>query len=137
MSTARPQKVSAQTYARIRDYAVQEPSFTIAFAAWELGLTAGPVGWSVRQLLTDGLVRQIEPRQGPYAAVYQYVPPTEPGLGIVRSRFPELDAGIGREAPVRGVVVPHTRAAGPSGKPGYDKKRSERGVRVKRSKQGT
>lgn len=139
MSTTRPKKMSARTYARIRDYVVGEPSFTIAFAAWELGLTVTPIGWAVEQLLSDGLIRQIEPRKGPFAAVYQYTPPEDAGLPIVRSNFPELDEArrIGSEAPVRGVVVAHTREAGPSGKPGYDKKRSQRGVRVKRVRQGT
>jgi predicted DNA-binding transcriptional regulator len=137
MSTTKPPKVSAQTYARIRDYVVEQPSFTIAFAAWELGITVTPIGWAVEQLLKDGLIRQIEPQKGPYAAVYQYEPPSEAGPGIVRSNFPELDEGLGREAPRRGVIVPHTRAVGPSGKPGEDKKRSARGVRVKRARQGT
>jgi hypothetical protein len=71
--------------------------------------------------------------------VYAYDPP-KPQAAPVRRLFSELDEsriGVGSEAPSRGNVIPHTRAEGPSGKPGRDKARSARGVRVKRARQGT
>lgn len=133
------QYVSAQTFGRIRDYAIREPSFTKAFAAWELGLSVSAVGPAVDALLNAGIVIEIEPRKGPYGAVYQYDPPKD-GRPVSRL-FRELDdariAGVGVEAAQRGVVVPHTRTEGPSGKPGRDRKRQAKGVRVKRARQGT
>jgi len=133
------QRVSAATLQRVRDYVVEEPSFTIAFAAWELGLSSAAVGSCVTSLLEGGVIQQIEERNGPYAAVYTYTPPgPQPPK---RRHFPELDdsraAGVGAEAEQRGVIVPHTRSEGPSGKPGRDKRRQANGVRVKRRRQGT
>jgi hypothetical protein len=131
-------KVSAATEARIRDYAVNEPSFTVPFAAWELGLSPAAVAIAAQPLIERGVVAQIEPRRGPYAAVYQYVPtPTTPTQRR-RVPLPELDNGlVGSAAPTRGKIVPHTGTEGPSGKPGRDRKRQERGVRVKRARQGS
>jgi hypothetical protein len=138
-------KVSAATFARIRDYAVDEPSFTIPFAAWELGLSPSLVDHAVKDLHRAGIVKQIEPAKGPYAATYQYDPPkpseSERHVPASAGRFRELDdarlAGVGIDAQPRGVVVPHTRPQGPSGRPGRDKKRQARGVKVKRNRQGT
>jgi hypothetical protein len=144
MSTRRPEtRVSEATFKRIRDYAVSEPSFTNAFAAWELGLSFGCVSMAVNQLHADGIIKEIEPRSGPYGAVYAYDPPKAGrAAALGRSRhFAELDEsrrlGVGSEAPTRGVVIPHVRPEGPSGKPGRDKARSARGVQVKRARQGT
>jgi hypothetical protein len=68
------QRVSAATFARVSEYASVEPSFTIAFAAWELELSRSAIGWCVAHLLEQGAIVQIEPREGPYAAVYEHVP---------------------------------------------------------------
>ena len=37
----------------------------------------------------------------------------------------------------RGTPVPYTKPVGPSGKPGYDKKRAAKGMKVKRARMGT
>jgi hypothetical protein len=137
------QHVSAATKARVRDYACTEPSFTIAFAAWELGVSRAAVAGCVAALHDQGVVTVIEPRKGPYGATYAYAPiegESPRNRSDVR-RFGELDdarlAEVGVDAQQRGVIVPHTRAEGPSGKPGKDKARQRRGVRVKRQRQGT
>jgi hypothetical protein len=139
-TTKRSSRVSAETERRIRDYAVTQPSFTIPFMAWELGISSSAATIAAQPLIERGVVRQIEPRCGPYAAVYAYVEP-QPAQngGATRRRLPlpELDAGLGLDAPARGVIVPHTGTEGPSGKPGRDRKRQEKGVRVKRQRQGT
>jgi hypothetical protein len=135
--------MGADTLRRLRDYAVDEPSFTVPFAAWELGLSSSLVSLGVAELLKKGIVQEIEPRSGPYAAVYAYDPPTGDGVpswqpGSKRRLFAELDdARIGELAPPRGVAVPHTHVEGASGKPGHDKRRQVRGVRVKRRRNGT
>jgi len=133
-------KIGAELLARLRDYACEEPSFTTAFAAWELGVSPSAVSLGVKELLRLDIIRQIEPRSGPYGAVYEYkpVPNSEPK----RRAIPELDAAIsnaiGELAPRRGEAVPFTGGpVGPSGRPGYDKRRQERGHRVKRQRQGT
>ena len=126
------QRVSAATMARVRDYACDEPSFTIAFAAWELGLSVSAIGSCVEQLLKMGTVHEIEARRGPYAAVYAYRPldgaQHVPALRVVGDDEPVADL-----AARRNVVVPHTRARGESDTPGKTRKRQQRGVRVKRS----
>lgn len=50
---------------------------------------------------------------------------------------PEQMAGVGSGAAKRGIVVPHTRMVGRSGKPGMDKKRAAQGKRVKRGRVGS
>jgi hypothetical protein len=67
-------RIGEPTMRRMRDYALEEPSFTAAFMAWELGLSAGVAHAGVKRLLAAGLIEQIEPRSGPYAAVYVAVP---------------------------------------------------------------
>lgn len=126
-------KISTDLLHRIRDYAVEEPSFTIPFAAWELKVSSNAIQIGVASLLKGGIIHEIEPRQGPYAAVYAYRP--IPGEGqTVRRTFSD---DIGVKPPKRGGVVAHTRREGPSGKPGLDRKRSRKGVRVRRERQGT
>lgn len=90
-------RVSAQTFARIRQYAATEPSFTVAFAAWELGLSTSTVGSVVAQLLDASLVREIEPRSGPFAAVYQ-----------ARTQLPELDSARHARAATLHVITQGT-----------------------------
>lgn len=127
---------------RLRDYAIEEPSFTAAFAAWELGISRDAATKATNELLKQGIIEQIESRSGPYAAVYAYapIPGDVPGLTPKqRTRlFAELDdsraAGIGVEAQTRGVVVPHTRIVGSSHSPGKDARRQARGVRLARRK---
>lgn len=115
---------------RVRDYAVAEPSYTVAFAAWELGISVTAINNANAELLAKGIVAQIEPRRGPYAAVYAYVAPTGNGH---RLALPELDEHrIAADlAPERGVIVAHTRAEGPSDRPGRNRKRQQKGVRIK------
>jgi hypothetical protein len=131
----------------IRDYAEAEPSFTAAFAAWDLSTNHGYkiTGSGVRNAMDvleeQGQIKLIEDG-GRMGRVYAYAPP-KPVRHIApiepRVSLPELDAGlgIGSAAPKRGEVVPHTRTEGPSGRPGRDRKRQERGIRVKRQRQGT
>lgn len=129
-------KVSEATRRKIRDYAVNEPSYTVAFAAWELGMSRTPIGVVNQELLDRGIVREIEPRSGPNAAVYAYVPPRSQAIQVERARhFPELDESrlVGLDAPERGAAVAHTGGAvGPSGRPGRDRKKQEAGFKVKR-----
>jgi hypothetical protein len=142
-----PSRIGDLTMRRMRDYAVDEPSFTAAFMAWELGLSAGVAHEGVKRLLAGDIIEQIEPRSGPYAAVYRYKPIEGEGRASALERerrsslFRELDdsrlAGVGAEAQPRGNVVPHTRARGSSGRPGRDRKLQESGVTIKRARQGT
>jgi hypothetical protein len=130
--------ISEATLRRVRDYAVEEPSFTAPFAAWELGVSTSVVRAAVEKLLEGGVVIEIEPAQGPYAATYAYAPMPEVNGQPVKRHFPELDdARIGELAPARSKVVPHTRTEGPSGRPGRDRKRQAKGVRVKRGRVGS
>jgi hypothetical protein len=128
---------------RVRNYAVEEQSFTCSFAAWDLSRTGEqvsvtPVKWAVEELVRLGVIRLIEDN-GRHGKVYAYVPP--PKETVTRTNFPELDAsrllGVGALAPVRGVEVAHVRPKGPSGRPGRDRKRQANGVQIKRARQGT
>lgn len=135
-------RVSEATLQRVRDYAVAEPSFTVSFAAWDMtregeAISHHSVRFAVVELLRLRIVKLIEDN-GRWGKVYAYDPPAENGRRR-RVALPDLDAGlgVGAAAPTRGTVVPHTRHEGPSGKPGRDKARSARGVKVKRARQGT
>jgi hypothetical protein len=132
-------KIGAATLKRIRDYAVEEPSFTVPFLIWELGVARGTADIAVRELLRLGIVKEIEPQAGIYAAVYAYDPPTVENGRRARLPLPDLDAGIGigSQAPRRGDPIAHVTPIGPSGRPGRDRKVQERGVRIKRQRQGT
>jgi hypothetical protein len=122
--------------ARVRDYAVEQPSFTVPFAAWELGCSAEYVRQAIQPLLKHGVIEVVEPREGRFPAVYAYVPP--PADASYRRRWAgpeEIKADL---APRRGSPVPRTGGAiGPSGKPGTDRKKQALGHRVKRQRQGT
>lgn len=126
---------------RARDYATEQPSFTSPFMAWEMGISPSAAVLATRELLRLGIIEEIEPRQGPYAAVYAYKPIEANGNGHKPKSgrlFAELDdARVGELAPARGKAVPHVRPIGPSGKPGLDKQRGNAGRKVKRVKQGT
>jgi DNA-binding Lrp family transcriptional regulator len=136
LSVKKAARVSALTMIRIRDYVVNEPSFTVAFAAWELGLSVSAIGAAVAELVDADVVEQIEARNGPYAAVYAYKVPKADKVPKRRPlHLPELDAGVGVDASPHGVIVPHTRARGESDTPGKTRERQKRGVRVRR--QGT
>jgi hypothetical protein len=133
-------KVSEKTLKRVRDYAIDEPSFTCAFAAWDMTrdggapITDSTIANAVAVLLDKGIVKLVE-EHGRAGKVYAYDPPQATTV-TRRSNFPELDdahlAEIGVDAQPRGVVVPHTRARGTSGKPGLDRHRQEQGVRIKK-----
>lgn len=127
-------KISEALLKRCRDYAVEEPSYTVAFAAWEMGISSSAWNIANAELLRLGIVREIEPRVGPYAAVYAYVPPPET-KGNVRRLFPELDES--RQTHGAAPVPLTGQPKGPSGRPGRDRKVQERGHRVKRQRQGT
>lgn len=49
----------------------------------------------------------------------------------------ERRAGVGAARRATGAPVAHTRAKGPSGKPGRDKRMAAKGYKVKRARQGT
>jgi hypothetical protein len=63
-----------ETIERIRAHLVAEPSFTIPFAAWELGVSGFVISECVERLLAQRAIEQIEAHTGPYAAVYAAVP---------------------------------------------------------------
>jgi hypothetical protein len=135
--------VSEKVLKRVRNYAVNEPSFTVTFAVWDLSrtgakITAYPVKRAVDELLRLDIIELIEDH-GRSGKVYAYKRPLATIARLNGERmFAELDdARIGELAPARGVAVPHTRAEGPSGRPGRDRKRQARGVKVKRQRQGT
>jgi hypothetical protein len=134
--------VSEETLRRVRDYAVNEPGFTVSFAAWDLSQTGKPitpeaVRLCMPALLKQGVIEVVEDA-GRAGKVYAYVPPPLSDATRDRRLFAELDdARIGELAPARGIVVPHTGEEGPSGKPGRDRKRQSKGVRIKRGRQGT
>ena len=135
-------KISEAMLKRFRDYAVEEPSYTISFAVWDLKQRGTPMSdLSIKsandELLRLGVVKLIEDH-GRAGKVYAYEPP-KPARHISAvpaspALFPELDESrrVGELAPARGVVVPHTRVRGRSGKPGKDADRQARGVRVKK-----
>lgn len=141
-------KISEGMLKRFRDYAVEEPSYTLSFAQWDLKQRGEPMALVTIKVANDellrlGIVKLIEDN-GRMGKVYAYDPPKAQPLQAVRSNvsklFPELDEAhrVGELRPTgTGDVVPHTRARGSSGKPGRDKKRSARGVKVKRARQGT
>jgi hypothetical protein len=130
--------ISEATLKRVRDYAVDEPGFTAAFAAWDLSRTGKPIAartvlLAIRELLRLGIIELVEDG-GRSGKVYAYVPPAVDNGRARRVPLPDLDAGIGvgAEAAQRGVVVPHTRVEGPSDRPGRSRKRQARGVRLAR-----
>lgn len=138
------QHVSAATLARVRDYAVAEPSFTCAFAAWDLSrtgksITSTSVKGAVERLIELDVVELIEDA-GRAGKVYAYKPiEAQSPRSRRRTPLPELDAsiGVGAQAQQPGVVVPHTRARGESSTPGATRKRQKAGQRIKRARTGT
>lgn len=137
--------ISEATLKLVRDYVVDEPSFTVSFAAWDIStnrgrpITATAVSLATKELLRLGIVELIEDN-GRRGKVYAYVEPPQNGTAP-RSRppLPELDSGIGIgvEGAQTGRIVPHTRPRGESDSPGKTRKRQERGVKIKRARQGT
>lgn len=122
-----------------RDYATREPGFTPPFMAWELGWDLPTAKAVTVELLKMDVIYVVEPPSRPHPAVYAHKIPTHaqeaaggPRLFIASTDEPKPDL-----AAERGVVVPHTRARGASGKPGENKERQERGVRIKRARNGT
>lgn len=134
-------KISQRMLKRARDYAVNEPSFTVAFMAWEFGVDDSAVRPAIKELLRLGIVKEIEPQSGPNAAVYAYnaeIPTNGTTPKQRRRLFAELDdsraAGVGIEAQQTGIIVPHTRIRGTSDSPGRDRRRQASGVRLARGK---
>jgi hypothetical protein len=131
-------KVSEETYKELLAVATAEPSFTGPYLSWLTGKSVSLVALAVKRMNEERRLDLVEPKQGTFAAVYVVRPVRHvSAVSPARLALPELDAGVGAEAPQRGVVVPHTRPRGSSGKPTTDRKRQERGVRVKRARQGT
>lgn len=137
-------KPSEKLLKRVRDYAVSEPSFTNAFASWDLStnhdyvVSPQGVANAVTVLLEQGVVELIEDA-GRGGKVYAYVPPA-PNVTRIEPRttkFPELDASYRESAVARGVPVAHVTPRGSTGKPGKDRKLQERGFKIKRQRQGT
>jgi hypothetical protein len=122
------------TIQRIRDWVIEEPGYTVAYAAWCLGISPELMRQANAELLRLEIVRQIEPKIGHEGAVYAYNPEITNGRPPQRKPLPELDAsiGVGSEAAQRNVVVPHTRHEGASDRPGRNRKRQAKGVRVRR-----
>jgi hypothetical protein len=132
-------RIGDENYKRVLDHAASEPSFTAAFLAWDMGIPSSTAFAAVARMIKERRVDEIEPRSGPYAAVY-VVRPVRHVDRVSRPllHLAELDAGIGVAAPQRGSVVPLTgKADGPSDRPGRDRRKQEAGRRVKRARQGT
>lgn len=117
-----------------RDFAVARQSFTTPDYMEEFGVARNTALAKLQAMAGRGV---IERRGGTTSksAFWLYVRPT--GQTTKRRREPPPEATAATEAAVRGEIVAHTRARGPSGKPGTDRKRSAKGVRVKRQRQGT
>jgi hypothetical protein len=127
-----PSRISEATLKRIRDYAVEEPSYTVAFMAWELGMSPTAIASANKELLRLGIVHQIEERKGPYAAVFAY----RPVPGDTHSPRRRVDR-TSKPAP-RAVAVPLTgKPKGHSGKPGENKRKQAKGHRVRKPRNGT
>jgi hypothetical protein len=131
--------VSEETLRRVRDYAVNEPSFTAAFAAWDLSRTGEPISAEAVRLCIPALCRQgviaLVEDNGTGGRVYKYRPPEWQPKANRRRLFSELDdARVGELRPAQTGPVPHTRTEGSSGKPNRDRKRQAKGVRVKRGR---
>lgn len=60
------------TQDRVRNYCRTQPSFTAAFAAWELGVHQTTVNSTINELLAEDKLVQVEERKGPFAAVYRW-----------------------------------------------------------------
>jgi hypothetical protein len=131
--------ISDATYKQMLKVATDEPSFTAPYLAWLTGMSRSTASFAVERMREERRVDLVEPHHGVYAAVYVVRPVRHvSAVSPVRPALPELDAGIGIDAPRRGEVVPLTgRAKGPSGKPSTDRKRQTAGHRVKRARQGT
>lgn len=106
--------VSPHAKRLMHDYAKDEPSFTVAFATWDLAQRGTPlsraiVGLAVGELFAEGAIELIEDG-GRMGRVYAWAEPM-PGR-YVSSRLPELDAHrhavIADLAPERGAPVAHT-----------------------------
>lgn len=132
-------RIGEANYKRVLDHATSEPSFTAAFLAWDMGIPQAMAFAAVARMIEERRVDQVEPRSGPYAAVYVVRPVRRVDrVSGPRLALAELDAGIGVDAPQRGSVVPLTgKAIGSSGSPVRDRKKQEAGHRVKRARQGT
>lgn len=123
---------------RLRDYATSADccGYTVAFAAWELGVSASAVHKANHELLRLSIVKEIAPKVGREGAVYAYnpdIPAHKPLPSNVSRLFPELDESrrVGELAPRRGEVVPHTRAQGNAGKEMANRKKQARGVKIR------
>jgi hypothetical protein len=107
--------ISQDLLKRVRDYAVEEPSYTVAFAAWELKLSKTAINLANAELLRLGIVHEIEPRKGPYAAVYSYRP--IPGDSHSPRRRVEPPAQQSPSAVGTSAPVPYTgKPKGPNGR---------------------
>lgn len=73
MAQLAARRVSAKTRQRIQRYALTEPSFTVPFASWELGLSDTCIRHVVTDMLRAGQIEQIEERDRRYnlSAVYR------------------------------------------------------------------
>lgn len=129
-------KVSDETYQQLLTVATAEPSFTGPYLAWLTGRSVSLVNLAVKRMLAERRLDLVEPHQGTFAAVYVVRPVRHVGaVSGPRLVLPELDAGIGVDAPQRGDVVPLTgRARGKGDTPGATKRAQEAGHRVRRGK---
>lgn len=129
---------------RVRDYALEEPGFTVTFLVWDLKqrgqeISGSAVKTAVDKLLADGTIKVVEDG-GTMGRVYAAAPARNVRLisPLPNTHFPELDeARMADLAPERGKVVAHTRRHGSTGKPGKDRKLQEEGWKIKRTRQGT
>ena len=67
---------------RIANYCRTEPSFTVPFAAWELGLSKQIVLTAVNRLNAENKLVEVEPKKGSYAAVYRWRTKSERQRGL-------------------------------------------------------
>lgn len=113
----------------VRTWAAMNKSqwFTSGDGASDLGFSRTVVANRLSELHEMGTVIHQGHRA---SSKYRFVKPENDGP----TTRPTHDKPTHR---VGGKPVPHTRAEGPSGKPGTDKKRSGRGVKIKRQRQGS
>lgn len=119
------------------DMAKQMGTFTRGEFQEATGLGAGAASkWLARLIQSKPPILELAAGGRGRPHLYTYLPI---GSGSPRdrpehARAVERAAGVGADAPERGVQAAHTRTVGRSGKPGRDKRRARAGVRVRSSR---
>jgi hypothetical protein len=126
-------RISEATLRKVRDYVVEEPSYTNAYAAWELGISRESVACATTILESKGIVVMFEKAAGPHGATYRYAPIEEP---TPKKRRTTARGGVGSENGALPVATTGRRK-GRAGSPMQDAKRQANGHQLRRTKRGS